>query len=1019
MVPLTAACRGDAEEVVVRLLEHHADANILEPVSGSRPLKIALVRWNSSLVQVLLRHGATVDSVDNGGISAALVWVDSFAAAYKARGRERQRGVGPGPRSAASARSGGTPATASVPESPATAADEAKWSSWASRRQLFAEILQALSGACCDLNFQPPGRAPPLHAAWKQLDGVARTEAVDMLLEAKADANVTDASGRTLLHAICLAFGVQKSPVLMKDLARSLLRAHADPLREAATGETALDMAASAGIGGHHVFKEMLEVLPEVSLQGARWGRALFAELLCGGEPVVAALVPRTGTAHTNDLGQGPLEFLISLLLFRLQPPGVAVTQADMTLLGDALVQLRCAEILCRHGAQIQTPVPVWSRSWATQRAASALERLERLGADGLPRLASLAAGDPGDVTLLGDALVQLRCAEILCRHGAQIQTPVPVWSRSWATQRAASALERLERLGADGLPRLASLAAGDPGDVPRPLGAALAAACALAGLEPEHTSQDEIPWSRFWSAARRLLGEDGSGLLPELSRVMSSPVVTVPVAAAHEVQRYCEDPSFLKPDVLTEAGPAADALDAWIRAAHELRVARRTQGASLQEVCSRLELCLASQPDLRRRWLRLVLRSVADPDAEDGEGGRVAHLALRCGDLGIRDVLLPVLRRGANPHLRDASGISVLELVRERAERVLSGLPEGVGDEEEDEAAMSCSPSAGSAEALASAVADVECCSLQRALEEEVSAQRKAVEAIEERLGDTASQVQELRQDIEADLVRAFPALEGASEALEALDIRDIHEIRLLARPSHFVALAVAAVCVLLGVEPRNRSGIAQAGEDDSEANDVWSYEACMRYWTAGRKLLADGQFFQRLHCFDKDNIAEAAVEKLRLLEDNPVFDPEAAQRYSATAAAMMLWARAMITYHDVAQVVMPKKDRFLESQKCLESQEKALSKERQRLAAIEEQLIVSHGGSSGSMDFVVAAADGTDCTVSARTDADTPTAPSDATISGVAVGQVSAIPIDDALTVRVSILRRALRLSASAAAS
>jgi hypothetical protein len=135
---------------------------------------------------------------------------------------------------------------------------------------------------------------------------------------------------------------------------------------------------------------------------------------------------------------------------------------------------------------------------------------------------------------------------------------------------------------------------------------------------------------------------------------------------------------------------------------------------------------------------------------------------------------------------------------------------------------------------------------------------------------------------DVERLFREAMPALESAMQALNALQLRDITEIRAFTKPPELVEKAVHAVHILLSDKPP------------------------VRNWAAQKKLMADGrEFMDRLLRFEKDNIDDG---KIRLLKRtylcDPTFTPEQISVKSYPATSLCRWVLGMVSYHSVAKL-------------------------------------------------------------------------------------------------------------------
>jgi dynein heavy chain len=73
---------------------------------------------------------------------------------------------------------------------------------------------------------------------------------------------------------------------------------------------------------------------------------------------------------------------------------------------------------------------------------------------------------------------------------------------------------------------------------------------------------------------------------------------------------------------------------------------------------------------------------------------------------------------------------------------------------------------------------------------------------------------------------------------------------------------------------------------------------------WDTAKKVLSNGDFLKNLYDYDKDNIPEAALKKLKKYIDDPLYTPEAVMRQSKAAMSLCMWTRAMVGLCTLNQV-------------------------------------------------------------------------------------------------------------------
>ena len=184
------------------------------------------------------------------------------------------------------------------------------------------------------------------------------------------------------------------------------------------------------------------------------------------------------------------------------------------------------------------------------------------------------------------------------------------------------------------------------------------------------------------------------------------------------------------------------------------------------------------------------------------------------------------------------------------------------------------------------------------------------------------ANEATAIKEECEADLAEALPALEAAMKALKTLNKSDIAEMKAMKSPPPGVKLVLEAVCILKSVAPIKVKGV-------------------LDYWAASQKsLLGDPKFLQSLHDFDKDNIPQPIIDKIIPYTQNPDFEPSAIKKVSIAAMSLCLWVRAMERYHTVAKVVKPKKEQLKIAQENLKEVVAALNKKKAQLKEVQDRI-------------------------------------------------------------------------------
>ncbi|KAI8926816.1 dnah1 protein [Entophlyctis helioformis] len=187
------------------------------------------------------------------------------------------------------------------------------------------------------------------------------------------------------------------------------------------------------------------------------------------------------------------------------------------------------------------------------------------------------------------------------------------------------------------------------------------------------------------------------------------------------------------------------------------------------------------------------------------------------------------------------------------------------------------------------------------------------------------AEETKAIADDAKRDLDEALPALDEAVQSLNSLSKNDIIEVRSMQRPPEGVKLVIEAVCIMKGIKPKKIDGDKPGKKIDD-------------YWEPGRALLADPQkFLDSLMNFDKDNISESTIQRIKPYVDSPEFQVSVISRVSKAATSMCQWVRAMEKYYWVSRGVAPKRARLQEAQESLDITLKALAELKKKMREAE----------------------------------------------------------------------------------
>ena len=170
-------------------------------------------------------------------------------------------------------------------------------------------------------------------------------------------------------------------------------------------------------------------------------------------------------------------------------------------------------------------------------------------------------------------------------------------------------------------------------------------------------------------------------------------------------------------------------------------------------------------------------------------------------------------------------------------------------------------------------------------------------------------------KEDAEAALAEAIPALEAAADALSSLKKDDINEIKSFSKPPDLVQKVAECVVILKGIK------------------DV--------SWKSAKALMSDTNFLRSLIEYDKDAISDKMVKSIKTgYMSNPKFNYAELKNVSAAGAGLFRWVDAMIHYNAVARTVAPKRAKVAEAEKMLRQATKDLAKTKEEVASLSAQL-------------------------------------------------------------------------------
>ncbi|GLE04239.1 hypothetical protein PINS_up013150 [Pythium insidiosum] len=157
-------------------------------------------------------------------------------------------------------------------------------------------------------------------------------------------------------------------------------------------------------------------------------------------------------------------------------------------------------------------------------------------------------------------------------------------------------------------------------------------------------------------------------------------------------------------------------------------------------------------------------------------------------------------------------------------------------------------------------------------------------------------------KEEADAALLEALPAVEAAAAALQDLSKADLTEIKSFASPPPLVMSV--CMCVLI-LKPTGQ-------ELDLD-------------WKGAKMMLSNPNLITLLKEYEKDKISSKMIAKIKTFFKNPDLNVENMKSISRAGAGLLVWVVAIVKYHEVAKNVEPlrQKVKQMEKEQAIKEQE------------------------------------------------------------------------------------------------
>ena len=226
----------------------------------------------------------------------------------------------------------------------------------------------------------------------------------------------------------------------------------------------------------------------------------------------------------------------------------------------------------------------------------------------------------------------------------------------------------------------------------------------------------------------------------------------------------------------------------------------------------------------------------------------------------------------------------------------------------------------------------DVEQTKIVIAKENSEANEVKKVVSVEEATASVqAAEVKEIKDNADSDLAVALPALEEAVKKVKGIDVTNFYELKNVGAPSMSIVKMFEVCCYMFKLPKPKKPTDDKGKEKDPDG-----------FFDQSKKQLLNNpkKFLQDMIDYDKDNIPDTLIAKVKPMMEIEVLQEAKIKSASVALVAVRLWVNAMITYHEVLKVVGPKRLIVSEMTAKLEIVMKNLNEKRAIVKAINEKL-------------------------------------------------------------------------------
>eukprot|EP00930_Biecheleria_cincta_P019630 TRINITY_DN14937_c0_g1_i1.p1 TRINITY_DN14937_c0_g1~~TRINITY_DN14937_c0_g1_i1.p1 ORF type:complete len:2664 (-),score=482.78 TRINITY_DN14937_c0_g1_i1:99-7019(-) len=173
-------------------------------------------------------------------------------------------------------------------------------------------------------------------------------------------------------------------------------------------------------------------------------------------------------------------------------------------------------------------------------------------------------------------------------------------------------------------------------------------------------------------------------------------------------------------------------------------------------------------------------------------------------------------------------------------------------------------------------------------------------------------AKLEELQQEVRASLDTVLPDYRSAVKAVEKIDKKDIQDLKSFQSAPPLLLMVMECICLLFG---------------------------CSIDWLAAKSLISENGFVKRFKDFDKDNIQESIISRVRANVRRDDFDPNLLESISKAGKCFSQWCRALVSYDEVLRGISPKREELKKVEADFRTTQQSLRKLQKDIASCETQ--------------------------------------------------------------------------------